>query len=588
MKRSNFKQIRVRSINFLDKSIQCVFLFVLVTIGNVSASVVSDKYDIVVAGAGTGGWATAVQAARMGSSVLLIEETDWIGGQMSAAGVTSMDEGNIIRQQGIYNEFYKNAVEKYKAVGKSVGTCYFSNYTFAVEPRIGQKILYEFIDKVNKEGKGHVDVLLRTTVLKVYREGSVVTGVDISTANSLKSSNRHINSAILVDATEYGDILPLTGARYRIGKCTSDQLDLYARIQDNTWTAVIKEYPDGIPVDLQIKTPPPFYSSVMAKKKFDRIETTYEPDHKFWFNDLYAEKTPWLSVVGYRGMPDFSRKDKMSYPTRTHLNISQNDMAMTVDDLVNPEKRWKKELEMRLLTLQLLYYIQHELKLPWSVANDEGYNSSYNLEKISRILSENSSLKPFEKVLQHFPPIAYVRESRRMIGVHTVIAEEINRVKGPHFFEDAISVNDYSEDLHGSRSSDDMDLSLESAPNLADEKLPWSIRAQAFQLPFRAFIPEVMDGFLCAEKNISQSRLVNGATRLQPSTMINGQAVGIIASLSVKNKIQPRFVDPVQVQSAMLDAGVQLVYAKNILPRSAPDWKNDQLSRLHLKSSSNK
>src|SRR3546814_513671 len=68
-------------------------------------------YDIIVAGAGTGGWAAAVQAARMGHKVLLLEETDWIGGQMAAAAVTSMDEaGPQVRERGIYRQFHESMV----------------------------------------------------------------------------------------------------------------------------------------------------------------------------------------------------------------------------------------------------------------------------------------------------------------------------------------------------------------------------------------------------------------------------------------------------------------------------------------------
>jgi len=574
-------KIFANSLSVTNRLIRLIVILIIVNISNVNANTLSRKYDVLVAGAGTGGWATAVQAARMGCSVLLIDETDWIGGQMTAAGVTSMDEGMVIRQQGIYNEFYNSAVRKYKEMGKSVSTCYFNTNSIAVEPKIGQKILYDFIDKVNKEGLGHIEVLLRTKILKVYRHGNRVKGVDVMNTDQAGFHKKRINCTILVDATEYGDVIPLTGARYRIGKSTSDNIDLDARIQSNTWTAVIKEYPNGIPAHLQIKTPPPGFFDPRTQKEFYRIVANCDPNHKIGFGDLYAEKTPWLSVVGYRGMPDSSRKDSTAYPTRTHLNIYQNDMMMTVKDLVNPTKRWKKEIEMRMLTLQLLYYVQQELKLPWSVANDEGYDSPYNLSQISNIISDYPSLKPFESVLQFFPPIPYVRESRRMIGLHTVVADEISRFKGPKFFKDAISVNDYSEDLHGSKSQDDMELSLEKAPDIEKENLPWDIRAQPFQLPFGAFIPELIDGFLCAEKNISQSRLVNGATRLQPSTMINGQAVGIIAALAIKNKIQPRLVDFVQVQKAMLDAGVQLVFAKDIVPRNSPDWKNDQLKRLN-------
>ena len=73
-------------------------------------------------------------------------------------------------------------------------------------------------------------------------------------------------------------------------------------------------------------------------------------------------------------------------------------------------------------------------------------------------------------------------------------------------------------------------------------------------MPFRSFIPETVDGLLVAEKNISQSRLVNGATRLQPSTMNVGQATGNIAALAVKYGVQPRELPSVFVQLEQVKA----------------------------------
>lgn len=542
------------------------------------------KYDIVIAGAGTGGWGTAIQAARMGCCVLLIEETDWIGGQMNAAGVTSMDEGTIIREQGLYHEFYERVVETYREFGKSVATCYFNKNSCAFEPRIGQRIMYEFINEVNQKGPGHIEVSLRSHIVKVDRDGNLVHGADIESASPAGLVTNHVDCAILVDATEYGDVLPLAGVRYRVGKCTSDNIDPMARMQDNTWTAVVKEYPEGIPTEIKLTSPPPGYDDARQKRRFYRIQVIKpNPQKQLGFEDIYAEVAPWQAVSWYRGMPDSSRTDAPPYPivTRTHLNISQNDVETSVGDCEYPEQRWSKEVEMRLTTLQLLYYLQNELKLPWSVANDEGYDTPYNREQIARIVNETPSLKPFERVLQLLPPIAYVRESRRMIGIHTVVASEIHRPIGPRAsFADAISVNDYPEDLHGSKSPNDIELDLEAAPNTESEKLPWIVRGAPFQLPFSAFIPETVDGFLAAEKNISQSRLVNGATRLQPSTMNNGQAVGIIAALAIKNKIQPRAVNVHEVQEMMLDAGVQLVYGQGEIPRDKQRWKQDQLERL--------
>ena len=45
-------------------------------------------YDVVVAGGGMGGIAAAIQAARLGASVLVVEPGAWIGGQATAADVS--------------------------------------------------------------------------------------------------------------------------------------------------------------------------------------------------------------------------------------------------------------------------------------------------------------------------------------------------------------------------------------------------------------------------------------------------------------------------------------------------------------------
>ena len=71
---------------------------------------------------------------------------------------------------------------------------------------------------------------------------------------------------VLIDATEYGDVIPLTGARYRVGNSTSDKVDPAALVQDHTWTCVVREYPDGVPEHLQIKEPPPGYETGSGKR----------------------------------------------------------------------------------------------------------------------------------------------------------------------------------------------------------------------------------------------------------------------------------------------------------------------------------
>ena len=72
----------------------------------------ADSYDVVVAGGGIGGCGAAVQAAWMGASVLMIEETDWIGGQTTASGVTSQDCATPLPLHScLYTEFIRRTTD---------------------------------------------------------------------------------------------------------------------------------------------------------------------------------------------------------------------------------------------------------------------------------------------------------------------------------------------------------------------------------------------------------------------------------------------------------------------------------------------
>ena len=53
------------------------------------------RADVLVVGGGTGGCAAAWAAARSGLSVILTEETDWIGGQFTSQGVPPDEHGWI-------------------------------------------------------------------------------------------------------------------------------------------------------------------------------------------------------------------------------------------------------------------------------------------------------------------------------------------------------------------------------------------------------------------------------------------------------------------------------------------------------------
>ena len=64
--------------------------------------------DILIVGGGTGGVAAALAALRLGRRVILSEETDWIGGQLSAQAVPP-DEHPWIEQTGATHSYMQFA-----------------------------------------------------------------------------------------------------------------------------------------------------------------------------------------------------------------------------------------------------------------------------------------------------------------------------------------------------------------------------------------------------------------------------------------------------------------------------------------------
>jgi hypothetical protein len=538
-----------------------------------SLAELKDRYDVIIAGAGTGGCGAAIQAARLGASVLLLEETDWIGGQMTAAAVTSMDEGGtLVRGRGIYRELVERIEAVYRPLGIDPETAYLHSH-ICVEPRVGRRILHEMLAAAR--GTGTLDLSLRSRVTKVLKRGDAVSGAEIEIISETGKSRRTLQSKVLIDATEWGDVIPLTGARYRVGNCLSDAIVPTQHVQDNTWTAVVKQYAGPVPPALLLAEKPPGYDDAVHQRFVKSLVAGAE----IGMND---RPWTWARFIGYRGMPDSTRPGGTRAITRTHLNFN-NDFPATVAEIEDPARRLATNRAMRLRTLQLLYYIQNTLGMrDWAVADDEGYDTPYNRAEIDAWLKEQPALEPYRAMLYHFPVMPYTRESRRIVGLHTLCAREIDRRPGhqPVQFATSVAIGDYPVDMHGSMQPRYLELDLDRA-----EDIPAKFGGHGvgpFAIPFESFIPEKVDGFLPTEKNLSQSRMANGATRLQPHTMLMGQAAGAIAALAVKHGVQPRSVNPVLVQRVLVEARDPLNFtALQDVASDQPDWPAIQLTTTH-------
>lgn len=547
--------------------------------------------DVVVAGGGAGGISAAIAAARLGVRVILLEETEWLGGQMTAAGVSTMDDlsGN---RTGLYGEFYENVLFHYFMKGKSVSTCYWDGSTMAFEPSVGRDILVRMAKDAAKEAssggkKGSLDIFYRSRVTAVRREGPAVRGV---TAD-MDGRRMIIDCSVLIDATEWGDVIPLAGALYRAGNSLSPMISPKSRIQDITWLAVMKKYPGGIPSSLKLRNPPPGYERYLPG--FRKIVTKNGNSFRSYPLRLPVD---FATHNGYRGLPDSSNPgnydastpEGWSAITKTGINWA-NDYpgsekwegrgGLPAAYLEDPEFRRKAGAAALMKTLSFLYYVQNELGEPWSVADDE-YSSSAPLDTARGIVPDE-----YAEILRRFPPIPYVRESRRIVGLETPASRDV-RLNSESYRDGrdgrevagAIAIGGYILDLHAG----DEDVDLEAEFGETASSIKTDMPRGPFQVPFGSLVSRNVDGLLAAEKNISMSRLVAGAFRLQPISMLTGQAAGTTAALSVLTGIPPRALDPRKVQKSLLEAGSALSLCDySDVPRDHPFWPGVQMSNLY-------
>jgi len=549
------------------------------------------EYDVVVIGGGAGGTSAAISAARLGARVGLFEETDWLGGQMTAAGVSTMDDlsGN---KTGIYGEFVENVRYSYFKKEKSISTCYWDGNTTAFEPSAGRDVLLSMIEQTNsraaKQGRaGGLDVHFGARATSVLRRGPVVQGATFD----IKGERVDVIAKVLIDATEYGDVLPLAKVQYRAGNSVSPVIDPRSRIQDITWVAVIKKYPGGLPQNLKIQTPPPGYARYVDA--FRRVVAHGGNS----FRD-YPLRMPvdFPTHNGYRGLPDSSNPfdytaatpEGWEKITKTGINWA-NDYpgeelwegrgGLPVAYLEDTALRRTINAKALLKTLNFIYYVQHELGEPWSVADDDFYTERPVTETLGIVPEE------FVEIVRRFPPIPYVRESRRIVGIDTPTSATVRRNsesyrdgRPGHEIPDSMAIGGYILDLHAG--DEDRDLEPEFGETSASVRTHMPMGP--FQVPFGSFIPAEVDGIVAAEKNLSMSRLVSGALRLQPICMLTGQSAGTIAAMASRYGKQPRELDPRLVQMHLLEAGSALSLCEyHDVPRNHLFWPGVQMSNLY-------
>ena len=506
--------------------------------------------DVVVAGGGLGGCAAALAALRNNFRVILTEETDWIGGQISQQGVPP-DEHQWIETHGatqLYRTFRTAVRDNYirndPLTDEAKNRKHLNPGDGAVsrlchEPRVAVAVLQDMLAPY--QSSQQLMVLLEHKITGADTSGDRVRALK---ALSYRSGKEVVLTApYFVDATELGDLLPLTGTEFVTGTESKKETgELHAPEKadpNNQQSFAVCFAMDYVPEINQKKT-----EHLIEKPK----------DYTFWRN-LVPKLTPAWSgklldlsysnpstlepkTLGFHpeGIATGSALNLWNYrrlinknnfkPGRflsdiTVVNWPQNDYFL--GNLVGvSEKEFNKHVDGgKQLSLSLLYWLQTEAPRP------DGGQGWPGLRLRPDIMGTEDGMAKYP----------YIRESRRIKAVFTVREEHVgaaNRAlitgqktgNSAADFYDSVGTGYYHIDLHpSSRGNNYIDFG----------SLP-------FQIPLGALLPQRMENLLPANKNIGTTHITNGCYRLHPVEWSIGEAVGQLVAFSHRKNVIPRAV----------------------------------------------
>ncbi|WP_323013128.1 FAD-dependent oxidoreductase [Devosia sp.] len=501
--------------------------------------------DIVVIGGGMGGVAAALGALRSGRSVIMTEEFDWLGGQMTSQAVPP-DEHSWVEQFGVTRSYrqLRNGVRQYyrdhyplteaaRAWGDlNPGAGWVSR--LCAEPRVGLAVMEAMLMPYRGSG--------RLTVLQPYRpiaadvDGDLVRSVTVMHRDS---GDRLVLSApYVIDATELGDLLPLTGAEYVTGfEAQSDTGEPSAPATaqpDNMQAVSICFAVDHVDGDHTIDKPenydywrayqPEFWGGPLLGWKGPNPRTLEITERSFTPNpddDPLLVDADQRRSAGDSNLWTFrriaARRNFLPGAYASDICLVNWPMIDYMDGSIIDVSEVEKARHLKAaaeLSHAAFYWLQTE-----APRTDGGYGF--------KGLRLRGDVTGTDHGLAMAP---YIRESRRILPVTRIVEQDLSySVRGEAGalnYRDSIGVGMYRIDLHPSTGGDNY-VDVPSCP---------------FEIPLGALLPQRLRNLLPAGKNIGTTHITNGCYRLHPVEWNIGEVAGLLSAWCLERGLTPHQV----------------------------------------------
>ena len=482
--------------------------------------------DVLVVGGGTGGISAALAAVRTlpaTGRVLLLEETDWIGGQLTAQGVPALDEHEHIERFGGTRSYYalREAIRAHYRKRSPVlarerhpnpGRCWVTRLAF--EPRVALDALTgmaaPFVDA------GRLRIALRTRAVSADVRGDRV--ASILAVDLDEGRWTRVRARVVIDATELGDVLALAGAESVVGAETiADTGEPHAQpvepkphcVQSLTYTFVLENA--GAHETHVIPRP--------ERYEHYRDGQPYALRIHVHGGEIYGEETRWLEyevmeqapgtkggLWTYRRLVDHALFPGVHARDISMINWPGNDYRDESILARAPVAQARALQDAKRVSLGFLYWLQTE------APRGDGGRGFPGLRPRPDVFDTPDALGKYP----------YIREGRRLRGLRTVREQDVSADYQPGvraaLFPDSVGVGWYPIDIHRA-GADDVGLSCRTRP---------------FQIPLGALIPVRLRNLLAGAKNLAVTHITNGCYRLHPVEWNTGEAAGTLAAFTVE------------------------------------------------------
>jgi hypothetical protein len=539
--------------------------------------------DVCVYGGTSGGVIAAVEAARLGKKVVLIEPGKHLGG-MSSGGLGWTDNGSTETIGGLSREFYQRVYRFYtkpdawKFQKREDYLAWLPKIWGVDGPRM-EEIKAQFIFEAHAAEAVFNDMAREAGVDVVYGERlDLKNGVrkDGARIGSITmESGREFAAKVFIDSSYEGDLMARAGVKYIVGR---EPNSLYGETLNGTFPFTPAPFPkispyvvpgdpkSGLLPRVEPRPPAPKGSGDHRVQAYNfrvcltdiaenRVPIEKPANYNPLEYELLARHIATMknvkpgprkhAAIGLRGNGgDLGINFELVPNRKTDSNCGSEfgtDMFGASYDWPEADhaKREKIFQYHKDYTLGLLWFLGHDERLPaevrsemqrWGLPKDEFADSG------------------------HFPHQLYVREARRMIGDYVVTE---NDARGTRTADDSVALASYPLDSHG------VTLYVDEAGVLHRER-GFFTGTKPFPISYKALRPRAGEcDNLLVLSCLSASHAAYGSVRMEPVFMMLGHAAGTAASMAIERDVTVQAVPYAPLRE-------RLLADRQILDRDAP------------------